>query len=234
MQNLSPEQLRRTLLWSVGGAVAATIAWLLGMFFTCQPALDFLCICAFAPIVLAAVWVGLGLQLLTFVSRYPQRRRFLFWSLIVAAFLLPPYILMRAGGDMFTLSFRYHLWRAGGVAKVRAEFSQWLASRPSMSSQDDEKMMFHDVTPGRGTVLVPVGKLPASVRYLHDHFPSRFGISRNGVARLDNVTVFTTTYIMIGPPGWEPQGGASVWDHIVGRRHKVADGIWIDIGTYDK
>lgn len=39
---------------------------------------------------------------------------------------------------------------------------------------------------------------------------------------------------MIGPPGWQPQGGETLWDRITGSRRKLADGIWVQFGLYDK
>ena len=126
---------------------------------------------------------------------------------------------------MFALSVRYHLWRAGGAAKVRAEFNQWVAARSS------SEFLFVNMPNG---APVPVTALPPAVRYMNDHFPSRFGVPWHGIAEVDNVVVLTTTNIMIGPPGWEPEGGVSIWDRLWGSRRKLADGIWLQVGSYSK
>ena len=188
------------------------------MFLTCRPAIGYLCICAFAPLILAGTWSALGWQLLTHVRRFSPPHHALLRALVAIAFVLVPYILFRAGGDMFTLSVRYHLWRAGGAQKVQAEFNQWVAVRPSNPSSQ-EKYLFFDVPPGGGiTTPIAAAKFPPAVRYMHQHFPTSFGMSWDGVARIDNVSVLTMTDIMIGPPGWEPPGGASIWDHLTGSR----------------
>lgn len=135
---------------------------------------------------------------------------------------------------MVALSVRFHLWRAGGARKVQTEFNQWLAARPKLDPTGRQKFLFWDASPGGNMVPVPPAKLPPSVRYMYTHCPTRFGISYDGVSRLDNVCVLTTTDIMIGPPGWEPPSGATVVDLITGSRRKLADGIWLEIGTYDK
>jgi len=231
---LTPEQHRRFLLWGVGVTLAVTFAWWFGMFWTCRPALDYFCVCGFLPLILAAVWVGLGWQLVALMRRYPQPHRFRLTAVILLAFFLAPYSLMRAGSDMFTLSLRYHLWRAGGAEKVRAAFNQWVASQPVDDPSNGRKLLFDQVIPNGKIVRLPVSQLPPEVRYIHERFPSRFGATWQAVAHLDNVSVLTTTDIMIGPPGWQPEGGATVWHHIIGSRRKVADGIWVAFGTYNK
>jgi len=231
-RELSPRQYRNVLLWMMGVALAATVAWWVAMFCTCQPNVGY-CVFFFTPLLLGAIWVSLAWQLLTFVRQYPQPRRRLFWAIIGVAFFLGPYNFFRAGGDMFELSVRFHLWRAGGAQKVQAQFNQWLARRPA--SGNHERQLFGDFPPAGGSyVPVPASKLPPAVRYMHRHFPSRLDMGSDDVANLDNVYVLTTTNIMIGPPGWEPQGGADWRDHVFGGHRKVADGIWVMIGMYDK
>jgi len=41
-----------------------------------------------------------------------------------------------------------------------------------------------------------VTQLPAEVRYIHEQFPSRFGMTWKDVAHLDNLSVLTTTDIL--------------------------------------
>jgi hypothetical protein len=230
-RQLSPWQYRNVLLWFMGVALAGTVAWWVAMFCTCRPNVGD-CVFVFTPLVLGATWVSMGWQLATFVRKYPQPRRWVFRAIIGIAFLLGPYNFFRAGGDMFELSVRFHLWRAGGARKVQTEFNQWVASRPA---DGHGKQLFGDFPPTTGSyVPIPVTKLPPTVRYMHRHFPSRLDMASDDVADLDNVSVLTTTNILIGPPGWEPQGGADWRDHIFGGRRKVADGIWVMIGVYDK
>jgi hypothetical protein len=197
---------------------------------------DYFCVCAFLPMFFALTWLVLGWQLLTLLRRYPQPHRRLLIAVISLAFFLGPYSLMRAGSDMFTLSVRYHLWRAGGAAKVRAAFNQWVASQPPEAPGSDQKMLFAQLTPGGNIVRLPLAQLPPEVRYIHTHFPSRWGSGTawKGVADLDNVYALTTTNILIGLPGWEPDGGETLWDRITGNRRKLADGIWVEFGLYDK
>lgn len=230
----TPEEQRRGLLWWVAITSLATFIWWFAMFWTRQPALDYFCVSAFLPLLFASIWLALGWQLLTLVRRYAQPHQLRLIAVILLAFFLAPYCPIRAGSDMFTLSVRYHLWRAGGAAKVRAAFNQWVASQPVDAPGDDQKMLFAQVKPGGNIVPLPVAQLPAEVRYIHRQFPSRFGMTSNDVAYLDNVSAFTTTDIMIGPPGWQPQGGETLWDRITGSRRKLADGIWVQFGLYDK
>ena len=229
---MTPEQERRFVLWFFGVTLTIWISWCVAMFLNCRPAIDYPFVLAFASPVLGAVWLALGWQVLTLTRRNPSERRFFFRSLMVACFLLAPYTLMRTGGDVFALSVRYHLRRAGGADKVRSEFNQWVAARAASRGG----FLFYDVAPGGGAMVpVPAASLPPSVRYMDDHFPSRSGgMTWNGIARLDEVTAFTDTVIMIGPPAWEPDQGAGVIAHITGSRRKLADGIWLEIGTYDK
>jgi hypothetical protein len=133
-----------------------------------------------------------------------------------------------------TLSLRYHLARAGGAEKVRAAFNQWVVSRPVFDASDGRKFLFAQAMPSGSVVPLPGGQYPAEVRYIHERFPSRFGMTWKDVAYLDNVSVLTTTDIMIGPPGWQPEGGVTVWHRIFGSRRKLADGIWVQFGTYNK
>lgn len=229
----TPKEQRRSLAWCAGIALLATAAWCLTMFWTRRPALDYFCVCAFLPLILAAVWVVLGWQMLTLLRRHPQPRRLRWMAVTAIAFLLAPYSLLRAGSDMFTLSLRYHLWRAGGAEKVRAAFNHWVAGRP-VFDPSNRKFLFDELTADRNIVRLPVTQLSPEVRYMHERFPSRFGMTWKDVAYLDNVSVLTTTEIMIGPPGWEPEGGVTAWHRIIGSRRKVADGIWVQFGTYNK
>lgn len=231
---LTPEEQRRLMLRCVGFALVATVAWCVAMFWTGRPALDYFCVCSAIPLLLAGLWVTFGWQLLTVVRRYPQLRRRWLTMLIGVCFVMAPYVLTRAGADMFTLSVRYHVWRAGGADRVRAAFNQWVAAQPAVGQQSDEKYLFDRWTASGDLVRLPVSQMPAEVRYIHEHFRSRFGISWKGVAHLDNVSALTTTDIMIGPPGWEPDGPETVWSRITGSRRKVGDGIWIGFGVYDK
>jgi len=231
---VTPQEQRRVLLWGVAVASIATLAWCFTMFWTRRPALDYFCVCAFIPWFLALAWLVLGWQLLALMRRHPQPRRLRLITITLLAFFLAPYSLLRAGSDMFTLSLRYHLWRAGGAEKVRGAFNQWVGGRPVYDASNGRKLLFGQVTAGGNIVRLPVTQLPPEVRYIHERFPSRFGITWNDVARLDNVSVFTTTDIMIGPPGWRPEGGATLWDHVTGNRRKLADGIWVSFGVYNK
>lgn len=230
----TPEQQRRGLAWCVAVSVFATLAWCLAMFWTRRPALDYFCIFAFTPVVLAAVWVVLGWETLALVRRHPPPRRLRWMAVITLAFLLAPYSLLRAGSDMFTLSLRYHLGRAGGAEKVRAAFNQWVAGRPVFDRSNGRKMLFRQVTADGSIVRLTAAEQPPEVRYINARFPSRFGMTWDDVAYLDNVSVLTTTDIMIGPPGWEPEGGVTVWHRIAGSRRRIADGIWVQFGTYNK
>jgi hypothetical protein len=235
-RELTPEQERRFLLWCIAITFLAMVAWCFTMFWTRRPALDYFCVFAFTPMILATVWVILGWQLLSLIRRYPQPHRRRMIAVVILAFLLAPYSLIRAGADMFTLSVRYHLWRAGGADKVRIAFNQWVATRPEYDATG-RKMLFDQLTPGTGggnIVRLPVTQFPPEVRYMHERFPSRFGTTWEDVAYLDNVTALTTTDIMIGPAGWEPDGDLSLWSQITGSRRKVADGIWIQFGVYNK
>ena len=135
---------------------------------------------------------------------------------------------------MFALSVRYHLARAGGADKVRAAFNQWIADRPVFDASNGRKLLFSQAMPGGNIVSLPVGQYSKEVRCIHERFPSRFGMTWKDVAYIDNVSVLTTTDIMIGPPGWEPENGTTIWNHIFGSRRKLADGIWVSIGTYNK
>jgi hypothetical protein len=228
------EEQRRSLAWCVAVAFLATLAWCLTMFWTRRPALDYFCIFGFMPLILAAVWVVLGWQMLAFMWRYPQSRRLRWIAVIVLAFLLAPYSLLRAGSDMFTLSLQYHLWRAGGADKVQAAFNQWVASQPVLDTSDGRKLLFGQATPDGSILRIPAAQYPPEVRYIHERFPSRFGMTWKDAAYLDNVSVLTTTDIMIGPPGWAPEGGVTAWHRIIGSRRKLADGIWVQFGTYNK
>lgn len=214
----------------------ATLAWWLAMFWTGQPAIDSPFFFAFLPFVFFVIWPNLGWHLLRLTRRHPQPHRRRMTALILLAFFLGPYSMMRAGCDMFTLSVRYHLWRAGGAERVRAAFNQWVAAQPPEGPGSDQKMLFAQLKPGGNIVRFPAAQLPPEVRYIHKQFPSRFdfGAAWKNVAHLDNVYALTTTDILIGPPGWEPQGGETLWNRITGDRRKVADGIWVQFGLYDK
>jgi len=233
-RELTPDERRRGLMWCVAVALLATFIWWFTLFWSRQPALDYFCVCVFLPLLFASVWLALGLQLFTLTWRYPQPHRLRLIAVILLAFFLAPYSLMRTGSDVFTPSVRYHLWRAGGAEKVRAAFNQWVASRPVDAPGDDKKLLFDQVKPGGNVVPLPVAQLPTEVRYVHEQIPSRFGMAWNDVAHLDNVSAFTTTDIMIGPPGWQPEGGETLWSRIIGNRRKLADGIWVEFGVYDK
>jgi hypothetical protein len=76
--------------------------------------------------------------------------------------------------------------------------------------------------------------MPPEVRYFHGKYPSRSGFLRNDVAGIDNVTALTMTLIWIGPPGWQPEGNVTHWDQLTGSRRKLADGIWVELETYEK
>jgi hypothetical protein len=230
----TPEEQRRSLAWCFAIGLLATSAWCFTMFWTRRPALDYFCVFGFMPLILASVWVVLGWQMLALMRQCPPPRRLRWMALIILAFLLAPYSLLRAGSDMFTLSLRYHLGRAGGADNVRAAFNEWVANRPLYDPSNGRKLLFSEVTPERSIVPLPAAQYPPEVRYIHERFPSRFGMTWKDVAYIDNVSVLTTTDIMIGPPGWEPEGGVSVWHHATGSRRKLADGIWVQFGTYNK
>lgn len=204
------------------------------MFWTRRPALDYFCVLGFTRWILAIVWVVIGCKTLTLVRRHPPPRALRWIPVIVLAFLLAPYSLLRAGSDMFTFSVRYHLWRAGGPDEVRAAFNGWVASQPPYDPSNGRKFLFSRVTPGGDIIRLPAAEFPPEVRYIQERFPTRWGTTWNDVAFLDNVTVLTTTDIMIGPPGWEPEGDLTIWHRIIGSRRKLADGIWIQFGTYSK
>ena len=231
------DQQRRSLAWRFAINLLATLAWCGAMFWTRRPALDQFEICGFISLILAGLWAVLGWRMLTLMRRDPKPRRLRWVPAMAVAFLLAPYTFLRAGSDMFTLSLRYHLGRAGDAERVRAAFNQWVAAQPVSSM--GSKLLFDQVTPdGTTLVAIPAAQYPPEVRYIHERFPSRFGMTWKDkdvdVARLDNVTVLTTTDIMIGPPGWEPKGGLTAWHRVRGSRRKLADGIWVQFGTYDK
>jgi hypothetical protein len=221
-------------LRGVAAAALATFAWWCALLVARRPALNYFCVDAFVPLVVASVWLTLAWGLLTLLRRYSQPCRPRLWAVTLLALLLVPYSLVRAGRDMFTLSLRYHLWRAGGADTVRGAFNGWVASRPVYDPGDGSKLLFARVTPGGNIVRLPATQLPAEIRYIDERFPSRFGTTRQGVAYLDNVYALTTTSIMIGPAGWEPEGGATILHHLTGSRRKLADGIWVGFGLYDK
>lgn len=230
----TPEQQRRALTQAIAVVFLATLAWCFAMFWARVPALDYFCIFAVTPLFLATVWVILGARLLSLLWRYPHLRQARTIAVVAVAFLLAPYCLLRAGTDMFTLSLRYHVARAGGAEKVQAAFNHWVASRPVFEQGDGSRFLYLERTPDGRTVPLPAAQYPPEVRYIKERFPSRFGMSRNDVAYIDNVSVFTTTYIAIGPPGWEPEGGITLLDRVLGSRRKIADGIWVTFGTYNK
>src|SRR5436305_1424524 len=66
---------RRSLIFIAGIAGVLTVAWWAGMILTCRPALDFFCICAFAPLILGIIWVTIGSQVATHARHYRNRRR---------------------------------------------------------------------------------------------------------------------------------------------------------------
>lgn len=231
---LTPEEQRRVLLWCVAVTTVVMLAWWFAMFWTRRPAIDYLCVCAFMPGFLASAWLVLGWQLLMLLRRYPQPHRLRLILVMLLTFFLSPYSLMRAGSDAFTVSVRYHLWRAGGADKVRASFNQWVAGQPVYDAGSGRKLLFAQATSEGDLAALPTTAFPPEVRYFHDRFPSRFGMTWRDVAYLDNVSVLTTTDIMIGPPGWEPEGGATLWGHVLGSRRKLADGIWVQFGMYRK
>jgi hypothetical protein len=76
--------------------------------------------------------------------------------------------------------------------------------------------------------------LPSEVRYIDQQFPSRFGMTRKEVAHLDNVRRFHHDRHHDRPARLATEGGATLWDHITGRRRKLADGIWVQFGVYAK
>jgi len=228
----NPEQDRRFLLWFFGVMAGIWIAWCAAMFVKRGPAIDEPFPLAFASPLLGVCWFVLGGHFITLMRRNRTERRYCFRLLIIVCFCLAPYTMMRAGGDVFALSLRYHLWRAGGADRVRAEFNQWVATRAAAGRE----WLFLDAPAGGGNLVpVPASSLPPAVRYIHEHFYSRFGGTMwNGAADLDDVTALTYTVIRIGPPGWEPDGGVGVIDSITGSRRRIADGIWLDVRTYDK
>jgi hypothetical protein len=230
----TPEHQRRALVQAIALAFLATLVWCFAMFWARVPALSYFCIFALTPMFLAGVWVILGAWLLSLLWRYPHLRQARTIAVTAVAFLLAPYCLLRAGTDMFTLSLRYHLARAGGAEKVQAAFNHWVANRPVIDEGDGRRLLFRDIAPDGSVVPVPETQYPLEVRYISDRFPSRFGFIRGDVAYIDNVSVFTTTYIAIGPPGWEPEGGITLWNRVLGSERKIADGIWVAFGTYDK
>ena len=88
--------------------------------------------------------------------------------------------------------------------------------------------------PGGNIVPLPSAQMPPEVRYIHEHFPTPLSRTWHDAAHLDNVYVLTTTDIMIGPPGWEPEGGDKLLYRIVGSRRKLGDGVWLQFGVYAK
>lgn len=225
---------RRSLLVFFSIALFATTLWWATLFLLRRPAIDYLCICIGLPFFFAGLWSVIGWELLKMMRRFPEFRRRSVAALTLLAFLLAPYSLLRAGSDMFSLSVRYHLWRAGGADKVRNAFNQWVASRPFYDASNGRKLLFSDLKSGGSIERLSPTELPTEVRYINARFPSRFGMTWDDVAKLDNVYVLTTTDIMIGPPGWEPDGDLPLWRHLTGSRRQLADGIWIWFGTYDK
>lgn len=224
----------RELLLLMVGMLIATVAWMIAMFLTRRPAIDDFCVLGFTPFILAILWFSLGWNLLTLMWQHRTPTRLWLIALVVMAFLLAPYSFFRAGRDMFSLSVRYHLWRAGGAEKVQSAFNQWVAAQPLVEKGNGEKDLFHQQKPDGSMEPISLEQMPAEVRYIHEKYPSRFGTSWNDVARIDNVTVLTMANILIGPPGWQPEGNVTFWDQLTGSRRKLADGIWVTFRTYDK
>ena len=222
------------MLRCVAIAGVATFVWCFALFWMRQPTLDYFCVCALIPYLLGFLWFGLAWQLLSLIRRHPQPYRRQLIAVIFLAFFLAPYTLIRAGNDMFTLSVRYHLWRAGGADKVRAAFNQWVAIQPVFDPSNGRKFIFARDTPSGNVVPLPAPQLPPEVRYMSERFPCRFGMTWKDVAYIDNVSALTTTDIIIGPPGWQPQGGETLWSEIIGTRRKLDDGIWVQFGVYAK
>jgi hypothetical protein len=230
----TPDRQRRGVAWCAAAALLATSAWCFAMFLARRPALDYFCVLGFAPLILAALWLVVGWQMLALVPRSPVSHRLRLAAAATLSLLLAPYVFVRAGSDMFTLSVRYHLVRAGGADKVRAAFNHWVAGRPAYDRANGRKLLYAEVAPDGSAVPLPEAAYPAVIRYIHERFPCRWGTTRDEVAVLDNVSVLTTTDIMIGPPGWEPEGGLTTWHRIIGSRRKLADGVWVQFGAYAK
>lgn len=228
------EGARRGLVWCVGVAGVLTLGWWVAMFWSCRPGVDYFCVLGFMPLALAGVWGALGWMLVKFLREYPGLGRRGMLLLAVVAFVMAPYNYVRAGAHMFSLSVRYHLWRAGGAEKVRGEFNQWVAAQAAYEKSGGRKLLLGVGGPGGTVVAWPAVRMPGGVRYMRAQFPSRFGMTLRGAIDLDNVTFFTASDIWIGPPGWKLGTGVDFWSAVTGRRRRIADGIWVEIGTYAK
>jgi hypothetical protein len=231
---LTPAQERRQLAWIVSVMLLLTFVWMFTMFLTRRPALDYFCVLAFTPLVLAMIWGVVGWLSFELLRRHPASHRRRLVSVGVVCFLLAAYTVPRAGKDMFTLSLRYHLWRAGGAENVRAAFIQWAPTHPDYDPKTGVRPLFLQKTARGNFVPIPSAQLPPLVTYIHERYPDRWGSAQNGVVRISYVYVLTTTDITIGPRGWRPNRRATFWEHVTGSRRQLADGIWLQFGMYDK
>ena len=231
----TPEEERRVLAISAAVLLGITVAYWAGLFWRCRPALELFCLGPFMPWILTIAWGWAGWNLLAATRRHPPEKRHRLWIAAgIAALLLAPYSLIRADNDMFALGVRYRIWEAGGTEQVRADMSQWIATRPARPGPIETKWLFTDYAPDGTGSRTPRSTMPASVAHLRDHIPWRFGSVLDDVAYFDGVSFPNTGKVTFGPPGWEPKGRISLWNHICGGRRKIADGIWIDVGFYNK
>ena len=237
----TPEQQRVQVKVLAAVTAAGTLAYWIGLFVTCRPALELFCFGPVMPWVFTFLWGMLAYAFGTLPAdrvHEPHVRKRLWQAACFASLFLSVYSLIRADNDMFTLAVRQRIAAAGGAEQLRRE---WTEMRPTLPPDSElhprgTSMPLHTVPPGGGAVTrKPKRAVPPGLYQMQVSMGTTVRSGNSDGTLLFTGIVFPNDFqVEVVPLDAEVGPPPDLWQRISGGRREIYDGIWIDVEIYNK
>ena len=236
----TPEQQRFQVKLLAALTAVGTLAYWIGLFVTCRPALELFCFGPFMPWVFTGLWTWTAAGSETIYRQTTEtapRRRF--WAAgAILCFFLALYSLVRADNDVFSLAVRQRILAAGGPEQIRREWTDYRRSLPAESNENPlaNSMPLHNRPAGGGAITPKSkGEMPPGLYALQqDLGPFLRSRHYDTVLYFDGIVSFNDFSIEVVPLNESTGRGRDLWDYVSGGRREIYDGIWIDVEIYNK
>ena len=215
------------------------LAYWIGLFVTCRPALDLFCLGPLLPWAFAAAWLVVAAGGETVARRADLRGGRLAWrwiGLVVVSLFLAIYSCIRADNDVFALAAGREVAAAGGAEQVRREWQVWHAQLVSEHGEESPsaQLPFYDAADGGVLNLKAPADVPAGLGRLHARLGGAMTSANQGVLHLRGRAGLNDYQVLIYPPGDAPDWEFRPWGWLAGGWRELDDGVWLQVTVVNK